>query len=73
MGLIGVGIGQAGAEIGGGIGRKMRRQHDARAQRRQPRVGIAQAVFAVDAVPPQTAITPSTSDRSSQITLARSL
>ena len=73
MRLVGVRLDELGAEIGGGLLGEMRRQHDALAERGQPRVGIDQAVFGRRPLPSQTASTPSTSDRSSQITLARSL
>ncbi len=47
VGLVGVRVDQSGAEIGGGFAGKMRRQHDACAQCRQARIGVAQAIFAV--------------------------
>ena len=46
MSLVGVCAGEHAAEIGGGFLGKLRRQHDTRTERRQPWVGIAQAIFA---------------------------
>src|ERR1019366_198347 len=39
-------LAEAGAEIGGGLLGKMRRQYDAEPKRRQPRVGGGEPVFA---------------------------
>ena len=65
------------AEIGSRCGGQMRRQHHAYAERRQARIGIAQPAPLPTRVgrglPSQTASTPKTSDRSSMMTLARSL
>ena len=52
MRLVGGGVDDLRAEIGGRLRRHVRRQHDAHAQRREPRIGVAQAVFGrADAVP----------------------
>ena len=67
------GIDQLRAEIGGGLTGKMRRQHAAQAKLRQPRIGDSDRPTEVCALPPQAASTPSASDRSSTMTLARSL
>ena len=44
MRLVLRGIDQRRAELGRGCGGKVRRQHDAKTERRQPRIGIAQTV-----------------------------
>jgi len=46
VGVIGVGIGRRRAQIDGGLGVQMWRQHAARTERRQAWVGIRQPVFA---------------------------
>ena len=54
MRLVGFGAGKRRAEIGGGFGGKIGRQDAARAERRQPRIGIAQAVVALADARPRT-------------------
>ncbi len=73
VGLVFRGVDQRRAEISGGLG-EMRRD-DAQAERRQARVGEAKAVVggAGSPLPSQTASTPSVPERSSTMTLARSL
>ena len=62
------------AELGRRRGGKMRRQHHAQPERRQPRIGIAQAVFGRCRPPSQAASTPSVSDKIlDRSTLARNL
>ena len=71
--LVGLRLDQLGAEIGRGLLGQMRRQH-ARAGRAPAAAGRHRpGRIRSRRAPSQTAITPSTSDRSSQITLARSL
>ena len=45
MRLVLPGIDERGAELGRGCGGKMRRQHDAKPERRQPRIGVAETVL----------------------------
>ena len=71
--LVGRGIEQLGAEVGRGLGGQVRRQHAAQPQRRQPRVGDSTGRSRWRAAPSQIASTPRISDRSSTMTLARSL
>ena len=71
--LVGGGLEQLRAEIGRGLGGQVRRQHAAQAQRRQARIGDSTGRIRWPAAPSQTASTPRISDKSSTITLARSL
>ena len=59
-------------EIGRRLGGKMRRYYHAQPERRQPRIGVAQAILVVP-LPSQAASTPRVSDKSSIMTLARNL